>query len=399
MDTATRAGNQTELFEACCNRERVAILFNPASGTGDSQTRRAQLEALKEAAGLTGELRETDRDQGATPLARAAVQEGMERLLISGGDGSVMEAADALAGSDTALAVLPGGTGNLLAVNLGLPTAADEAVRLALTGQARPLDVGRANGAVFLIVAGMGLDARMVRDADRELKRRLGVLAYFVSTWRNLGRPPVRFTITVDGRRRVRRAQSVLVANLGRITGGLELVPGADPEDGWLDVAVLRAQGVWDLAVIAWRGLLGPASRRCERQGRSDPLLELFRGREILVETERPQPVQLDGNEQAPTTRLEVHVEPGALQLVRAPTTDEAGRPLPGAPKSPLARVAGAVARPLLLGGIMAAGLSLRGRRSRARGRRPVGLERYSPLVGLALAGIVWWLRGTLDER
>src|SRR4029079_18605764 len=127
------------------------------------------------------------------------------------------------------------------------------------------------------------------------------------------GQPPIRFTITLDGRRLVRRAQTVLVANLGRITGGLELVPGADPEDGWLDVAVLRAQGPRELAIIAWRSLLG--------QRRSDPLLVILRGREIVIETERPQPVQLDGNEGEPSTRLEIRVEPGALQLVRAPTT------------------------------------------------------------------------------
>src|ERR1043166_8311436 len=142
----TRAEGETQLLETACERERVAIIFNPASGREDSQTRRAQLEELMVAAGLTCELRETDRDQGAAPLAREAGEEGMERVLISGGDGSVMEAADVLAGSEVALAVLPGGTGNLLALNLGLPTETDAAVELALTGRARPLDVGRRLG-------------------------------------------------------------------------------------------------------------------------------------------------------------------------------------------------------------------------------------------------------------
>jgi diacylglycerol kinase (ATP) len=234
MDLMTQATDETELLESTCDRERVAIIFNPASGSEDSETRRAQLEELKVAAGLTCELRETDRDDGAAPLAREAMAAGMERVLVSGGDGSVMEAADVLAGSEVALAVLPGGAGNLLALNLGLPTETNAAVELALAGRARPLDVGRANGSVFLIMAGIGMDARMIRDADRKLKDRLGVLAYFVSAWRNMGRPLVPFTITIDGQRLRRRAQSVLVANLGRITGGLELVPGADAEDGLL---------------------------------------------------------------------------------------------------------------------------------------------------------------------
>jgi diacylglycerol kinase (ATP) len=386
MDLMTRAEGEVQLLETACERERVAIIFNPASGSEDSETRRAQLEELTVAAGLTCELRETDRDQGAAPLARAAREAGMERVLISGGDGSVMEAADVLAGSEVALAVLPGGTGNLLALNLGLPTETDAAVELALTGRARPLDVGRANDNVFLVMAGIGWDARMIRDAGRELKDRLGALAYFLSAWRNMGQPPIRFTITIDGQRLVRRAQSVLVANLGRITGGLELVPGADPEDGLLDVAILRAQGVRELAVILWRGLIG--------QRRSDVLLEIRRGREIVIETELPQAVQLDGNEAEPATRLEVRVEPGALQLVRAPTTDEQGRPLPESPQTPLARGASAALWPLLLGGATAAWLYRRAVKVRAAGRRPHRVERHPFLAGLAVSVAAWFLRG-----
>ncbi len=114
----------------------------------------------------------------------------MQRLLVCGGDGTATEAADALVGTKVALAVLPSGTGNLLALNLGIPADADTAWHLALTAEARPLDVGRANGKVFLVMAGMGLDAHMVHDADRELKERLGVLAYLIAALRNLGRPP-----------------------------------------------------------------------------------------------------------------------------------------------------------------------------------------------------------------
>src|SRR5439155_4941932 len=157
-----------------------------------------------------GELGETDREQGATPLARKALAAGMERLLVSGGDGSVTEAADVLAGSPVALAVLPGGTGNLLALNLGVPSDAEAAMRLALTGEVRPVDVGRANGKVFLIMAGVGVDAHMVRDADRNMKERLGVLAYFWAILRNLGRNDTRYDITIDDRLLHRRAKSVL---------------------------------------------------------------------------------------------------------------------------------------------------------------------------------------------
>jgi diacylglycerol kinase (ATP) len=372
------------LLETVSDQRRVAIIFNPVSGPLDPAKRRAALEALAHAAGLDAALGETDRERGAEPLARKAVADGMERLLACGGDGTATEAADALAGSHVALAVLPGGTGNLLALNLGIPADTEEAWRLALHGEPRPLDVGRANGHVFLIMAGMGLDAHMVHDADRKLKERLGVLAYVVAALRNLGRPPTRYAITLDGRRFFRRARTVLVANVGRITGGLELVPGADPQDGRLDVAILRAQGLWDLTVLALGTLVGhpPASR-----GAGDnPLMELHRGREIVIETARPQPVQLDGNEAGFTTRLEVHVEPGALRLVWTPPDANHAR-LVTDPVAAFSRGAG-IAWQLLAGAAAATAVYYRGQAIRALGRRPGPLARHPVLVGLTVGAV-----------
>jgi diacylglycerol kinase family enzyme len=294
-----------------------------------------------------------------------------------------MEAAGALAGTGVALAVLPGGTGNLLSLNMGLPADADVAMQVALTGEVRPMDVGRADGTVFLMMAGMGMDAEMIRDADRELKDRLGVLAYFVAALRNIRRPPLRYSITIDGRRFQRRAQTVIVANLGRITGGVTLVPDADPEDGQLEVAILRARSVWDLGVVAWRALLG--------QLRGEPLLEVHRGREIVIETRTPQPVQLDGNETAPTTRLEVHIEPGALRLVRAPDAakaDAIGTAIPAATLSQGRRL---TASALVLGSGAAVLLSWRARTVRERGHNPGPVSRHPFLVGLAI-GLASWL-------
>src|SRR5207248_1370160 len=136
-----------------------AIVFNPASGAEDPAVRRARIEAAARAAGLTCPLQETDRKLGARPLARKALEDGIQRLLVCGGDGSVTEAASVLAGSEVELAVLPGGTGNLLALNLGRPADPAAAMPVALTGEARPFDVGRIGNTVFLFMAGMGADA------------------------------------------------------------------------------------------------------------------------------------------------------------------------------------------------------------------------------------------------
>ncbi len=300
-----------ELLESPCNLERVAVIFNPASGGEDMAARRSRLEALAQEAGLTCDLTETDEQEGAAPLAREALADGMERVIVSGGDGSIMEAAGALVGTQTALAVIPGGTGNLLALNLGIPLDQAAAMRLGVTGEPRPIDVGRANGEVFLIIAGMGNDARMIRDADREMKNRLGFLAYFVAAWKHRRRPRVLYTVTVDGRTFRRHAHSVMVANLGRITGGLEIVPGADPADGILDIALLRPRTPRDYARLAFNVLM--------RQSHKDPHLETYQGRTVVIEARRSQPVQLDGNEAPRTDRLEVSVEPGALQIVLPP--------------------------------------------------------------------------------
>jgi hypothetical protein len=221
----------------------------------------------------------------------------------------------------------------------------------------------------------------MVHDADREMKDRLGVLAYFVAAYRNLGRRPVRYAIRIDGRLYHRHAKTDLVAKMGKITGGLELVPGTDPEDGLLDVVILRAQGFRDFALLAGKALIGRHA--------DDPLLEFHRGREILIETAVPQPVQIDGNELEPTTRLHVRVEPGALRVVRAPR-DESTVPLVARPVVALARNV-SIAWGLLAGAATTSALHARGRMM-DRQRRPGFFTRHPLLSGLMAGSLVRYL-------
>jgi YegS/Rv2252/BmrU family lipid kinase len=288
--------------------ERVAFIFNPASGKGDAEQRQSQAEALLEQAGVAHALQKTSLEHGVGPLAREAVATGVERVIVSGGDGSVMEAAGALVGSDVTLGIVPGGTGNLVALNLGIPVDTEQAIRLALAGKPTEIDVGYCNDIPFVLMTGMGWDARLIRDTGREMKARLGVLAYFWAALRNVAHPSAVYWLQIDGRRLRRRAKSVIVANLGRITGGLQVIPDTHPRDGLLEVAVLRAESLWDFAGLLWSALRGRV--------REDPRLETFRGRRIVIQTRRAQPLQIDGNDAGTTLHVDCHVRTRALRVV-----------------------------------------------------------------------------------
>lgn len=288
---------------------RVGVIFNPASGPGDPAERRRQLEAALLAEPVRAEIWETQVDQTATALARRAIAAGAEIVIACGGDGTIMEAAAALVGQPVALGVVPGGTGNLFAANLGLPMEVPEAVRVALHGQPRCLDVGRSGEEVMVLIAGIGWDARMIRDAHREWKHRFGFLAYFWAAVRNLRYRPARFLIELDEERPIyRRAPGILVANFGCITGGLPIVPGADPADGRLDVAVLMAESLPGFVGLVVSALLG----RLEE----DPRIAYYPVRRVRITADHPQPIQFDGNDRGNDRVLMIEVIPGALRVV-----------------------------------------------------------------------------------
>jgi diacylglycerol kinase family enzyme len=236
-----------------------------------------------------------------------------------------MACVSALAGSATPLAVLPGGTGNLLATNFDLPGDLKDAAELALRGRGRRLDVGALegdglDGDRFVVMSGIGFDAAMLRDADPSLKSRLGAIAYVVSGLRQLRRRPVEYRVTLDGLPPFSRVgQGVLVGNLGRLQGGLEVLPGAEPDDGTLDVGILQTRSLG-----GWLRLAGRVLFRRGRDGSGGPPLELFRAKRVEVTCKRPQPVERDGDPVPPRRHFAVEILPAALTLcVPEPKEDE----------------------------------------------------------------------------
>jgi diacylglycerol kinase (ATP) len=257
---------------------------------------------------------EVPKSRKAPKRAKRAVAEGADLVLVWGGDGMVQRCVDALAGTGVPIGILPAGTANLLATNLGVPIDVRGAVDVAMHGRRRPLDVGVVNGERFAVMAGAGFDALMIRDADRGLKDRVGRLAYVWTGARatRARRRPMR--VRVDGATWFEgNASCILVGNVGTITGGLVAFADAEPDDGWLDVGVVTAKGP-----VQWARVLG---RMAAGRAASSKLARTTRGKEIDVKIDGALPYELDGGERPPTKRLEIRVEPLAA-LVCAPADD-----------------------------------------------------------------------------
>jgi YegS/Rv2252/BmrU family lipid kinase len=285
----------------------VAVVFNPATGGGEGDERkRDTLEAL-EGAGVEVLWLETTPEEPGQGLTAKAVAEGVDLVMAQGGDGTVMACVTGLAGTEVPLAVLPGGTGNLLATNFDVPSDLEGAVEVALDGDRVRLDVAAMDGDRFVVMGGIGFDAAMLRDADPRLKERLGAVAYVLSGVKHLRRRATRFRLRLDDLALERTAQGVLIGNLGRLQGGLPVMPDARPDDGLLDVAVLQTRTVLDWLVLAVRVLT--------RRRRKDPQLEVFQARRVEIRCDRPQPVERDGDPAGERDHLVVEVVPHALTL------------------------------------------------------------------------------------
>lgn len=292
---------------------RILAIINPVSGQQNPEDTKKRLRKATTERGIELEVRETQGEGDALTWAREAHEEGFDLILVSGGDGTVVEAMSGQikSGSKIPLAQLPAGTASLFARALDIPSNPKKAIDVALDGPAVRLDVGYLpdHDRYFALVAGAGWDARLIRDAPRDLKRKIGFMAYVLTGIKNLfNLRRTTIEIEIDGKKQTRYAHTVMIANIGQIdSAGIAIGPDIWPHDGKLDAVIVASSGLF--------GIIGLGFRLLTRQfGRHHDLIYAQANR-IRITTGSPLPVEIDG-EPFGYTPLYAEAKPDAALIV-----------------------------------------------------------------------------------
>lgn len=290
---------------------RALVIINPASGPAprrDVGAREALAQSVLAAHGVDGTVAITTSRGHAHALAAEARQRAVPLVIAWGGDGTINEVGSALAGSAVHMAIVPGGSGNGLARDLGLPGEAADALAVAASGRVRSIDGGRVDEAWFFNVAGIGLDAAIADRLDDPHARR-GLMGYIQAAAVELpAYRPRRYTADIDGRVAVIDCLFVALANSRQYGNGAVIAPAARLDDGRLDVVMVGRQSWWRLATrvpALFRGTLAPG-----------PGLQMDTFRQLTLASDRPIQLHVDGEPQRAGTQLTVRAEPSVLRVV-----------------------------------------------------------------------------------
>ncbi|MGI8899358.1 MAG: diacylglycerol kinase family protein [Nocardioides sp.] len=316
-DPAPRSQPREVLARPRPAAKKLAVVLNPAK-VEDIGIFKVLLERMAREAGWGAPAwHETTVEDPGRSMAEQAAIEGAELVLVVGGDGTLRTVCAELAGTDIPVGVVPAGTGNLLARNLGITLYLQAAIDVALHGQDRPIDLvaisgdGIAADEHFMVMAGMGFDAAIMEGANEQIKARVGWLAYVVSGLGNMMFPAVRLEVSMDGGPWTRhRARTVVIGNVGYLQAGMPLLPDAAIDDGILDVVILHPR-----RFLSWVPLV---VRVLSKGKRTDDTINRMTGRKVSIRTTVETPRQLDGDSIGMGKELHAEVEHGRL-LVRVP--------------------------------------------------------------------------------
>jgi diacylglycerol kinase (ATP) len=285
---------------------RIAVIAHRGKTLGGGLP---ELRRALEGRGATGVFwREVGKSRFAPSEVKKALADKAELIFVWGGDGMVQRCVDVIAGTAAMLAIIPAGTANLLATNLGVPKDIEEAVDVGLAGRARRIDVGRLNGERFAVMAGAGFDARMIGDADGGLKDRVGRLAYVWTGAKHMREKPFRARIEVDGARWYDGdASCILFGNVGKLFGGVQAFEDAHPDDGVLELGVVSADGIREWAGTVARAVVGTAAQ--------SPHAFTTKAHSVSIKLDRKVLYEIDGGDRKKVRKLRVEVEPEAVQI------------------------------------------------------------------------------------
>ncbi|MGV8856969.1 diacylglycerol/lipid kinase family protein [Rhodoglobus sp.] len=309
----------------------AAVIYNPI---------KVDLDAIKSAVAVQEEASgwnatqyfstsKEDPGQGAT---HEALDAGADVIIVAGGDGTVRAVAEVVHDSDAALALMPSGTGNLFARNLKLPLDDIEgSVRAAFTGEERLVDIGlidirdeneKLSKHAFVVMAGLGLDAKMLVNTDEELKKKIGWLAYVGAIVRALtDESELQLKFRLDGGRpRRARAHTIIIGNCGSLTANVLLLPDAAPDDGFFDVAVMRPKGVvgWVqiMGKVFWEnGVLRRIKGGEALTTKDVRALNYVKAKQMTVRLTKAEEIELDGDSFGKAIAFKTRIKPAGLRM------------------------------------------------------------------------------------
>ncbi len=290
----------------------IYLIYNPVAGQGDAVAERSRIEQLLgERLQLT--VLETTPEQSAEQLTEQAIEQGAEGVVASGGDGTVSAVAGKLVGTGLPLGIIPRGTANAIAAAFGISDNIDNACTTILEGIPRKIDVGSCNGKPLLLLAGIGLEAEVIEQANRQLKNKLGTAAYILSAFQQV-REMNSFNAVIETSDRIISfdASGITVANAAPATSVLAQGPSdVVPFDGLLDITIFAPEGAGSAIAASYNLFQTAMNRRSSK--RED--IGYFRCNALTVRTDSPQKVVLDG-EIIGETPIEIRCIPKGLILM-----------------------------------------------------------------------------------
>jgi len=288
----------------------ATIIVNPVSGVGDPVERRKLIKSLAKELGWVGNYIETTKEISANEIAKEEIGHGVKQIIACGGDGTIMEVLEALINKKVTLGIIPLGTANILARNLLLPLDTKEAMKVAFFGNPKLIDAGKANNHYFSIIAGIGLDAEIMRGAGREVKDKWGIFAYVIAAIKNLLNKRGRYEIKLDNKKPFTvKAKTILASNMGRLMGGVEIVPSTDPQSGSLQLGVIKARSFSSWANLILSAITGKID--------NSAYYDVYEAKNIEIDVLSGKKLyQCDGEDFPPTNHISIQIYPKAVAVM-----------------------------------------------------------------------------------